>query len=110
DYIPHFSPIEAVEVPAGEFKEIKLFDGSTLRLETVGSEHDPTDPVEALRAIHEADREGRHVTGLLYYNPDMKTATETLGLTDTPLMALPDSQLRPSKESLELVNAGFRAS
>ena len=110
DYIPHFSPIEAVEVPAGEFKEIKLFDGSTLRLETVGSEHNPTDPVEALRAIHEADREGRHVTGLLYYNPDMKTATETLGLTDTPLMALPDSQLRPSKESLELVNAGFRAS
>ena len=38
----------------------------------------------------------------------MKTATETLGLTDTPLMALPDSQLRPSEESLELLNAGFR--
>ena len=38
----------------------------------------------------------------------MKTATETLGLTDTPLMALPDSQLRPSEESLEILNAGFR--
>ena len=108
DYIPHFSPIESVEVPAGEFKEIKLFDGSTLRLETVGSQHNPNDPVEALRAIHEADREGRHVTGLLYYDSDKKTATETLGLTNTPLMALPDSQLRPSEESLELLNAGFR--
>ena len=110
DYIPHFSPIDTVDVPAGEFKEISLFDGSTLRLETVGDEHNPRDPVEALRAIHEADSEGRHVTGLLYYNPDMKTATETLGLTETPLMALPDSQLRPNRESLELLNAGFRAS
>ena len=110
DYIPHFSPIDTVDVPAGEFKEISLFDGSTLRLETVGDEHNPRDPVEALRAIHEADSEGRHVTGLLYYNPDMKTATETLGLTETPLMALPDSQLRPDRESLELLNAGFRAS
>ncbi len=103
DYIPHFSPIDTVDVPAGEFKEISLFDGSTLRLETVGDEHNPRDPVEALRAIHEADSEGRHVTGLLYYNPDMKTATETLGLTETPLMALPDSQLRPNRESLELL-------
>lgn len=110
DYIPHFSPIDTVDVPAGEFKEISLFDGSTLRLETVGDEHNPRDPVEALRAIHEADSEGRHVTGLLYYNPDMKTATETLGLTETPLMALPDSQLRPDRESLELLNAEFRAS
>jgi 2-oxoglutarate ferredoxin oxidoreductase subunit beta len=109
DYIPHFSPIDTVDVPAGEFKEISLFDGSTLRLETVGDEHNPRDPVEALRAIHEADSEGRHVTGLLYYNPEMKTATETLGLTETPLMALPDSQLRPNRESLELLNAGFRA-
>ena len=74
----------------------------------MASEHNPNDPVEALRAIHEADREGRHVTGLLYYNPDKKTATETLGLTNTPLMALPDSQLRPSEESLEILNAGFR--
>ena len=110
DYVPHFSPIDTVDVPAGEFKEISLFDGSTLRLETVGDEHNPRDPVEALRAIHEADSEGRHVTGLLYYNPEMKTATETLGLTETPLMALPDSQLRPNRESLELLNAGFRAS
>jgi 2-oxoglutarate ferredoxin oxidoreductase subunit beta len=108
DYIAHFSPIEAVEVPAGEFKEIKLFDGSTLRLETVDNEHDPTDPVEALRAIHDADKDGRHVTGLLFYNPDKKTATETLELTKTPLMALPESELRPSIQSLIDLNNGFR--
>ena len=109
DYIPHFSPLEEVDVPEGEYSEISLFDGSTLRLETVGEEHDPTNAVAALRAIHEGTDEGRHVTGLLYYNPNQPTATDELGLTDTPLVALSEEQNRPSKESLETVNAGFRA-
>jgi 2-oxoglutarate ferredoxin oxidoreductase subunit beta len=109
DYIPHFSPIEEVDVPEGEYQEIHLFDGSTLRLETVGSDHDPSDVVSALRAVHEAEQADRHVTGLLYYDPDVPTATDALGLTDTPLMALPEDQMRPSRESLERVNAGFRA-
>lgn len=109
DYIPHFSPLEEVDVPEGEYSEISLFDGSTLRLETVGDEHDPTDAVAALRAIHEGTVEGSHVTGLLYYNPNQPTATDELGLTETPLMALSEEQNRPSKESLEVVNAGFRA-
>ena len=109
DYIPHFSPIEEVDVPEGEYREIQLFDGSTLRLETVGSDHDPRDVVSALRAVHEAEQADRHVTGLLYYDSDVPTATDALGLTDTPLIALPEDQLRPSKESLELLNAGFRA-
>tara|TARA_B100001250_G_scaffold73010_1_gene59570 strand:+ start:5656 stop:6690 length:1035 start_codon:yes stop_codon:yes gene_type:complete len=108
DYIPHFSPLEEVDVPEGEFSEISLFDGSTLRLETVGDEHDPTNAVAALAAIHEGAAEGRHVTGLLHYNPNQPTATDTLGLTDAPLMGLSEEQNRPSKESLDKVNAGFR--
>ncbi|MBP51507.1 MAG: thiamine pyrophosphate-dependent enzyme [Candidatus Thalassarchaeaceae archaeon] len=109
DYIPHFSPLEEVDVPEGEFSEISLFDGSTLRLETVGDEHDPTNAVAALAAIHEGAAEGRHVTGLLHYNPNQPTATDTLGLTEAPLMGLSEEQNRPSKESLDKVNAGFRA-
>ena len=108
DYIPHFSPLEEVDVPEGEFSEISLFDGSTLRLETVGDEHDHTNAVAALAAIHEGAAEGRHVTGLLHYNPNQPTATDTLGLTEAPLMGLSEEQNRPSKESLDQVNAGFR--
>ena len=109
DYIPNFSPLSEVEVPEGEFSDISLFDGSTLRLETVSEDHDPGDAVAALRAIHEATLEGHHVTGLLYYNPNQPTATDTLGLTDTPLVGLSDEEMRPSSESLKEVNAGFRA-
>jgi len=110
DYIPHFSPLDEVDIPEGEFQEISLFDGSTLRLETVSAEHDPSDAVSALRAIHEAENAQRHVTGLLYYNPDVPTATDSLNLTETPLMALPEGLLRPSEESLKKVNAKFSAS
>jgi len=108
DYIPHFSPLEEVDVPEGEFSEIRLFDGSTLRLETIGSDHDHTDAVSALKAIHEAERGERHVTGLLYYDPEVPTATDSIGLSEIPLVNLGEELMRPDKESLEKVNAGFR--
>ena len=109
DYIPHFSPIEEVEVPEGEYKEVSLFDGSTLRLETIAADHDYTNAVSALGAIHEAEESGNHVTGLLYYDPEVPTATDTLGLTETPLVDLPEELLRPSRESLDGVNSVFRS-
>tara|TARA_B100000945_G_scaffold85247_1_gene66121 strand:- start:1051 stop:2076 length:1026 start_codon:yes stop_codon:yes gene_type:complete len=109
DYIPHFSPIEEVEVPEGEFREVDLFDGSTLRLEALAADHDYTNPVSALSAIHEAEKEERHVTGLLFYNAGVPTATDSLGLSQTPLVELPDSELRPDKDSLNIVNGTFRS-
>jgi len=108
DYIPHFSPLEEVEVPEGEFRDVSLFDGSTLRLETLSTSHDFSDPVSALSAIHEAEKAERHVTGLLYYNPDIPTATDSLGLSEGALVSLPESLLRPSEESLAKVNSSFR--
>ncbi len=109
DYIPHFSPLEEVEVPEGEFREVDLFDGSTLRLEALAADHDYTNPVSALSAIHEAEKEERHVTGLLFYNSGVPTATDSLGLSQTPLVDLPDSELRPDKDSLDTVNGTFRS-
>tara|TARA_B100000902_G_C27271605_1_gene896569 strand:+ start:684 stop:1721 length:1038 start_codon:yes stop_codon:yes gene_type:complete len=108
-YIAHFTPIEEVEIPEGEFKEINLFDGSRLHLETIGDNHDPSDAVAALAAIHEAEKENKHVTGLLYHNSDLKSADEALGLTNTPLIDLNESELRPSQKTLAEINDGFRA-
>ena len=108
DYIPHFTPIGEVDIPEGEYDDIEMFDGSTLRLETIGSEHDPSDAVSALKAIHQAEGENRHVTGLLYYDPDQQTADEALGLTETPLSSLGEAEMRPSKQSLDGINAAFR--
>ena len=41
DYIPHFNPVQEIEVPEGHFRDIELHDGSAIRLETISAEHDP---------------------------------------------------------------------
>jgi len=110
DYISHYSPIEEVDIPEGQYKEIELFDGSKIILETIGSDHDTSDVVSALTAVHEAERNDKHVTGLLYYDGEIPTTTETLGLTNTPLSLLSEEEGRPSKESLIKINERFRSS
>ncbi|MBT7938924.1 MAG: 2-oxoacid:ferredoxin oxidoreductase subunit beta [Euryarchaeota archaeon] len=108
DYIPSFSPMEEVEIPAGAFRDIELHDGSVVRLETISEEHDPFNAVDALAALHNAESEKKHVTGLLYFDPTKPSADEDQNLVDTPLSQLKDEQMRPSKESLDDVLAGFR--
>jgi len=107
DYIPHFNPVEEVEVPAGAYKDIELHDGSVVRLETISEDHDPGDAVAALAALHQAEADKKHVTGLLYFNADKPTAAEDQNLVSTPLADLTDEQMRPSKEALDEINAGF---
>ena len=109
DYIPHFEPITEVEVPEGEFREVQLHDGSFIRLETIGDAHDPTSEMAALEALHRAEVAEKHVTGLLYFNPGKPTLDETLNLVETPLAELPEERLKPSRESLEELLAGFRS-
>ena len=93
DYIPHFNPIEEVEVPSGGYKDVQLHDGSYIRLETISQEHDVSDRVMALEAIHKADVKEKHVTGLLYFEEGMETLDETENLVDTPLANLPDEMM-----------------
>ena len=109
DYIPHFTPLEEVDIPEGKYQDISLFDGSTLRLETVGDNHDPSDAVGALSQLHKAEVEKRHVTGLLYYNPTPKTLDEWLNISDTPLVNLSEDELRPTKDDLDLLLSEFRS-
>jgi len=108
DYIPTQSPIESAAAPEGEFHDITLFDGSILRLETIGSDHDPSDAMAALNALHKAEMEDKHVTGLLYFDPTQATATEDQCLVSTPLAEVDDELMRPSVASLDTLNARFR--
>tara|TARA_B100001741_G_C16537363_1_gene592587 strand:+ start:582 stop:1637 length:1056 start_codon:yes stop_codon:yes gene_type:complete len=107
DYIPHFNPISEVEVPEGHFKDITLHDGSTIRLETISEEHDPTDAMQALGALHDAETNAKHVTGLLYFDNTKASLVEDLGLVDLPLIDVNDTELRPSKEMLEKINSAL---
>ena len=107
DYIPHFNPVEEIEVPEGHYRDITLHDGSTIRLETISAEHDPGDAMAALTALHEAETDKKHVTGLLYFDASKPSLAEDLGLVDEPLLDVPDEVLRPDKASLDALNAEF---
>ena len=109
DYIPHFNPIDEIEVPSGGYKEVKLHDGSYLRLETISEEHDVSDRMMALNAVIEAEKEDKHVTGLLYFEEGKQTLDETENLVDMPLADLPEEMMRPSKETLDELLANFRS-
>ena len=109
DYIHHFEPIAEGDIPEGEFEDVKLFDGSVLRLETIGDGYDHTDPTEALAALHRAELEKKHITGLLHHNTDMPTADEDQNLVDTPLCDLEDDLMRPNTEKHAAMMARFRA-
>jgi hypothetical protein len=41
------------------------------------------------------------VTGLVYFNEERGNIQDVLNLDETPLIEMPESRLRPSKESLE---------
>tara|TARA_B110000444_G_scaffold193851_1_gene184062 strand:+ start:3664 stop:4719 length:1056 start_codon:yes stop_codon:yes gene_type:complete len=107
DYIPHFNPITEVEVPEGHYRDITLHDGSTIRLETISEEHDPADAVAALTALHNAESDAKHVTGLLYFDNTKASLAEDLGLIEKALIDVPDEELRPSQSVLDEINSAF---
>ena len=109
DYIPHFNPMVEIEVPEGHYRDITLHDGSTIRLETISDEHDPSNAVAALTALHEAEAGKKHVTGLLYFDATKPSLAEDLGLVDQALVDVPDEALRPDRASLDALNAEFLA-
>ena len=109
DYIHHFEPIAEVDIPEGEYEDVELFDGSVLRLETIGQSYDYTDPTEALAALHNAEVEKKHITGLLHHNTELLTADEDQKLVDSPLSDLSDELMRPSREKYDAMMARFLA-
>ena len=107
DYIPNRAPMEEIEVPEGHYRDITLHDGSVIRLETISEDHDPTNAVAGLSALHAADAEAKHVTGLLYHDGNKPALIEDLGLVDSALIDVADTDLRPSRETLDKLNAAF---
>ncbi len=107
DYIPHFNPVAEVEVPEGHYRDITLHDGSTIRLETISEDHDPSNAVGALTALHNAEEDSKHVTGLLYFDNTKASLAEDMGLVEEPLIDIADENLRPSKSVLDEINSAF---
>jgi 2-oxoglutarate ferredoxin oxidoreductase subunit beta len=107
DFVPAFADI-AVEIPEGEVREIALHDGSHLLLKKLGHDYDPTDRMNALRTLNEAEASGHVVTGILYLDTTRKHFIDQLNLVDAPLGTLPESMTRPPREALDQIMEELR--
>src|ERR1017187_7819333 len=100
DYVPAQDDI-AVEIPEGEAMDVRLHDGSHLRIRKLGRDFDPTNRIAALAAIEEARTKGEVLTGVLYVNTGKPTFLDLLNLAAEPVATLPESRVRPSRAALE---------
>jgi len=106
-FVPPAEQIEIGATQAGEVRNVRLHDGSTIQLRRVEEDYDPSDKVGALQRLQEATDNGEFITGLIYYEGDRPSLVERLNLSETPLVALPDEKLRPSREALDEVMSKF---
>lgn len=99
-FVPYFQEID-VEYDPGTTIEVKMHDGSHLRLRKLHDDFDPTDPVGAVSTLMAAHAKDEVLTGVFYVNTAKPTFTELLNLVDEPLATLPDARVRPAKTVLD---------
>jgi len=101
-FIPEHDPIIVDMMEPGQIQAVELHDGSHLVLKKLDPDkHDPTDKMAAFRLIEEAREANQFITGLIYVEEGRPTLAETSHIIDTPLVHLPDDQLRPPSEALD---------
>ena len=107
DFVPRFEDI-SIEFDEGTTTEVRLHDGSRLRLKKLARDYNPLDKQQAVMTIHDSQKSGEVVTGLLYLQNDAPTIVDRLNLIDEPLSTLPQAVTRPTREALAAVMDDFR--
>jgi 2-oxoglutarate ferredoxin oxidoreductase subunit beta len=107
DFVPAFQDI-AVEIAEGEVQDVRMHDGSHLRIRKLHRDYEPTDRLAAQAALEDAESKGEVLTGVLYLNTAKPTFLELLNLVDEPIATLPESKTRPSKAVLDEVMQELR--
>jgi 2-oxoglutarate/2-oxoacid ferredoxin oxidoreductase subunit beta len=99
-FVPHFQEID-VEYDPGTTVNVRMHDGSQLRLRKLHEDYDPTDRVSAVSALMHAHAKEEVLTGIFYVDTQQPSFTELLNLVDEPLGTLPEGRVRPSREKLD---------
>ncbi len=107
DFITTKAPI-AVEYPEGETQDVRLHDGSTIRLRKLASHYDIADRHAAMAYLHQADTSGEVATGLIYMDEDAADMHSRLKTAKRPLNAMPDEALVPGSAALAKINQDLR--
>jgi 2-oxoglutarate ferredoxin oxidoreductase subunit beta len=98
-FVPFFEEIQ-VDYDAGTTQDVKLHDGSHIRLKKLRADYDPTQKKMAFELLREATEKNEFLTGLIYVEPEKKDFLSLLGLPDEPIATLPMERVRPPREAL----------
>jgi 2-oxoglutarate ferredoxin oxidoreductase subunit beta len=107
DFVPAYQEL-TVEIAEGEVREIEMHGGARLLLKKLGRDYDPTDKLNALRVLMEAEKEGHVVTGILYLDSSRPHLSDLLNIVDEPLATLPESKVRPPRDALDRIMEELR--
>lgn len=100
DFVPIRTEI-STQYAEGTVRDVKMHDGSTLRLRKVAEDYDPSDRAAVIDYLGGVVRRGEVPTGLLYLaeaGADMHAFNRTV---DTPLVDLPFEDLCPGTSGLD---------
>jgi 2-oxoglutarate ferredoxin oxidoreductase subunit beta len=103
-YIPERDSIILDEFKEGDVKEVVMHDGSVLVLKKLEKDYDPTDKWQALKILEDEEKNSWFLTGLIYINPHQPTLFDYANLVDQPLNRINSEDLRPSPETLDMIN------
>jgi len=107
DYIPFREEI-TTEYGEGENKDIRLHDGSILRLGKLAQNHDPFNRIDAINFIQKRQQSGEVPTGLFYVDPDEPDFHDISETVRKPLGQLTETDLCPGNNELKKINTAFR--
>jgi 2-oxoglutarate/2-oxoacid ferredoxin oxidoreductase subunit beta len=107
DFVPLRSAIAASYEP-GTVHEVRMHDGSTLRLRKAADDYDPADRDRVYAYVREHQRAGEVLTGLLYVEEEVAGMHDIEGTVATPLRELPFDQLCPGSAVLDTLMEDFR--
>lgn len=107
DFVPVMREITTGYEPGG-VQDVRMHDGTVLRLRKIARDWDPFDRTSAIMAIRNAKEKGELLTGLLYVNTDSDDLHEILHTTDRPLNSLDEKDLCPGSAVLEKINTTLR--
>jgi 2-oxoglutarate ferredoxin oxidoreductase subunit beta len=92
----------------GDTADVRLHDGSTVRLRKVAPDFDPTDRDHVYSYIRDRQNAGEVATGLLYLGEGAPEMHAGEGTVDTPLAQIPYQELCPGSLALDALMETFR--
>ncbi|HEY5644611.1 MAG TPA: 2-oxoacid:ferredoxin oxidoreductase subunit beta [Pseudomonadales bacterium] len=106
----YFKPHDEITVDydPGSCEDVKMPDGSTLRLRKLDTDFDVHSRIDALNHVLSRQAEGEVLTGLLYVDPNASDCHEILDTVQRPLNELAEAELCPGNAALADINEGFR--